>query len=269
MSGQETRETPLAWSQSGDAFDVPDLAVLWRVRRLSGNLKGGAPELVYGTDGLPLMVDITIGPAEFMEAVDGKPGKYRLDALDELRKPVPGVPAAYFVVSSVATARGERHEGGTSDVAVRTLAEAFKHQSEKMGDVFKLHADQLIGLIAEFRQVLAEKAARPELPPSLVATAPNLRNGNTADPSEDSDQGDDDASGDNDDEDGDETEATPREPDMFDRVQDFCAKVPADNLRALSEMVADIGPKVVGDSIRNVISGFTGNNGNGSTGGGS
>jgi hypothetical protein len=272
MSGQEIRETPLAWSQSGDAFDVPDAAVLWRVRRLSGNLKGGAPELVYGADGLPLMVDITIGPAEFMEAVDGKPGKYRLDALDEMRKAVPAVPAAYFVVSSTVTARAERHEPATSDVAVRTLAEAFKHQSERMGDVFKLHAEQLIGLIAEFRQVLAEKATRPELPPA-AAPATSLRNGSVDPDDVDEEDEDDDELEDEQEDDEEGPAAPPREPDLFDRVQGFCAVVPADNLRVVGQIVSEHGPKVLGDAVRTVIkegiAGFMTNNDGTSDGGGS
>jgi hypothetical protein len=271
MSGAEIRETPLAWSQSGDAFEVPEAAVLWRVRRLIGNLKGGAPELVYGADGLPLMVDITIGPAEFMEAVEGKPGKYRLDALDDLRKAVPGVPAAYFVVSAAATTRVERHEVGTSDVAVRTLAEAFKHQSERMGDVFKLHADQLMGLIAEFRLVLSERG--PRLEPAPPVAAP--RNGTSGTDENRDDIVDDEEFEDDESEDdaADEVPVPAREPDMFDRVQAFCAAVPHENLRVVAETVTEHGPRIVGEAVRLVIkegiSGFISKDDDTSGGGGS
>ena len=279
MSGQQTRETPLAWSQAGDAFDVPDTAELWRVRRLSGNIKGGAPELVYGPDGLPLMVDITIGPADFMEAVEAKPGKYRLDALDELRKPVAAVPPAYFVISSANAPRSERHENATSDVALRTLADALRQQSDKLGEVFKQQADQINGLISQvrdFAQCLA--AGRPELPPAPGGAAPPPRNGTAERDDEDEDQDDDEDEDHDDESDGEDAEAdegaAKQGPDWFDRVQGFCTHVPAESLHEVGALIVEHGGKVVGDAVRNLVKegigipGLLGKSGDGSTGGG-
>jgi hypothetical protein len=281
MSGEQTRETPLAWSQAGDAFDVPDAAVLWRVRRLSGNIKGGAPELVYGPDGLPLMVDITIGPADFMEAVEAKPGKYRLDALDELRKPVAAVPPAYFVISSANAPRSERHESATSDVALRTLADALRQQSDKLGEVFKQQADQINGLISQvrdFAQCLA--AGRSELPPAPGGAAPAPRNGTAESDNQDDEQSDDQDDDQNDDQSDDEDAeadegAAKQAPDWFDRVQGFCTHVPAANLHEVGSLIVEHGGKLVGDAVRNLVTegigipGLLGKNGDGSTGGGS
>jgi len=41
----------LAYNLSGEPFDVPLDATAWRVRKLKPK---GAPEVVYGRDGLPL-----------------------------------------------------------------------------------------------------------------------------------------------------------------------------------------------------------------------
>jgi hypothetical protein len=249
MNGEDTRETPLAWSQSGDAFEVPEAAELWRVRRLIGNSKGGAPELVYGVDGLPLMVDVTIGPSEFIEVVDGKVGKYRLDALDELRKPVPGVPPAYFVVSATSGTRAERHESATADVALRTLADAFKQQSDQIGTAFRQQADQINGLITQVRDFAQQLALRPVAPEPPVLTLPAPRNGLELTPA---DGGEDDEDFDDDDDDQDE-QSPPREPDWFDRVQEFCTQVPPESLRVVGQMVGEVGPKVVADAVGKVL----------------
>src|SRR5262245_36194668 len=98
----ETIERPLAWSQNGDPIELPQTATSWRVRRLNGTPKGGAPEVVYGSDGLPLVVEIDATPDSFAEAVERRPGKYRLDALDDSRRPIAGVPPAYVVVGGSA-----------------------------------------------------------------------------------------------------------------------------------------------------------------------
>ena len=48
----------LAFNMSGEPFDVPGAATGWRVRRLKPR---GAPEVVYGRDGLPLVLPIDAG----------------------------------------------------------------------------------------------------------------------------------------------------------------------------------------------------------------
>lgn len=95
-----TQQThPLAWSQSGSPIELSSEAEVWRVRRLSGNSKGGAPEVVYGAQGTPLILALETTPEEFVEEVKGRPGKYRLDALDDSHTAVSGIPPAYHVVA--------------------------------------------------------------------------------------------------------------------------------------------------------------------------
>jgi hypothetical protein len=86
----------LANNIQGEHFTLPATAAYWRVRRLKEGR--GAPEVVFGPDGGPLLVAVEIDFEAFRAAVDHLPGRYRLDALDETRRPIEGIPAAYVAV---------------------------------------------------------------------------------------------------------------------------------------------------------------------------
>ena len=45
----------LAFNLNGEPFEVPDGAVAWRVRKLKSR---GAPEVIYGREGTPLVLPI-------------------------------------------------------------------------------------------------------------------------------------------------------------------------------------------------------------------
>jgi hypothetical protein len=92
----------LAFTVTGDTFDVPSTVTAWRVRRLKPR---GAPELVYARDGRPLTLPIEADLDDLHEAVT-TPGKYRLDPIGDDGKGVENVPAAYIQV-----AKGERNGG--------------------------------------------------------------------------------------------------------------------------------------------------------------
>jgi len=85
----------LAFTAQGDTFDVPETVEAWRVRRLR---QRGAPELVYGRDGLPLTVPIEFDIAMLRDAVGGVLDRYRLDPLDVHGKVIEDVPIAYVQV---------------------------------------------------------------------------------------------------------------------------------------------------------------------------
>lgn len=84
----------LAFSASGENFEVPANVTGWRVRRMKPR---GAPELVYGRDGRPLTVPIECDMDELRNAVTTY-GRYRLDPIDDNGKVIDGVPAAYIQV---------------------------------------------------------------------------------------------------------------------------------------------------------------------------
>jgi hypothetical protein len=45
----------LAYNLSDEPFELPDAAVSWRVRKLTTK---GAPEVVYGREGVPLILPV-------------------------------------------------------------------------------------------------------------------------------------------------------------------------------------------------------------------
>jgi hypothetical protein len=71
---------PLAFNSEGDPFDVPATTVGWRIKRYQPGR--GAPEMVYSSGGLPLVIPIEAGIDELRRAVV-TPGKYRLDPVDD------------------------------------------------------------------------------------------------------------------------------------------------------------------------------------------
>ena len=83
----------LAIDEDGEPFDVPPQVAGWRVRRAADGR--GRPALLHGRGsgkGKPLIVRVNATHAELL-AADG-PGRYRLDAVDEYRRKVDGVPVA-------------------------------------------------------------------------------------------------------------------------------------------------------------------------------
>lgn len=82
----------LANNIHGEPFEVPAEATAWRVRRMKPK---GAPEVVYGSNALPLLLPIEAGIEEFRAEVN-TPGRYRLDPVKEDQRPIPEAPAAYL-----------------------------------------------------------------------------------------------------------------------------------------------------------------------------
>ena len=85
----------LAFNINGEAFEVPANATGWRVRRMRGK---GAPEVVYGRDGLPLLLPISAQMEELRNEVDTT-GRYRLDLIDADNKAIAGAPSGYVQVN--------------------------------------------------------------------------------------------------------------------------------------------------------------------------
>jgi hypothetical protein len=93
----EERMSELAFNLNGEPFDVPAEAVGWRVRKMKHK---GAPEVVYGRNGLPLTLPIEADLDDVRQET-GAPGRYRLDPIDDTRKPILNAPAGYVVIHDV------------------------------------------------------------------------------------------------------------------------------------------------------------------------
>lgn len=83
----------LAFNMNGEPFDVPANATGWRVRRMKHK---GAPEVVYGREGLPLILPIEADIDDLRREV-GTTGRYRLDPV-EGHRPIPNASSGYVFV---------------------------------------------------------------------------------------------------------------------------------------------------------------------------
>jgi len=84
----------LAFNLSGEPFEVPDTAGGWRVRKLKPK---GAPEVVYGREGIPLVLPIDADMADLRREARTE-GRYRLDLVDDHNRMIPNTSAAYVCI---------------------------------------------------------------------------------------------------------------------------------------------------------------------------
>src|SRR5262249_26345426 len=87
----------LAFNINGEPFDVPPAMAAWRVRKLKPK---GAPEVVYGHDGLPLFLALDADIEDLRREASGE-GRYRLDPVDERNRPLPNTQASYVCVHAI------------------------------------------------------------------------------------------------------------------------------------------------------------------------
>lgn len=116
----------LAFNANGESFEVPAAVTGWRVRRMKPR---GAPELVYGRDGRPLMIPIESSLEELRDAV-GAVGKYRLDPINDDGKTVEDVPAAYIHVVRPERTETPSSAAPTAHTSDDTLREAMRMNTE-------------------------------------------------------------------------------------------------------------------------------------------
>lgn len=98
----------LAFNINGDPFDIPANAIGWRVRKMKAK---GAPEVVYGRNGQPLVLPLEADVDDVRAEVSG-PGRYRFDPVDDSNKPIEGASAGYVFI----------HETGAPQLAVASAA---------------------------------------------------------------------------------------------------------------------------------------------------
>ena len=170
----------LAFDMNGDPIVLPAIAQFWRVRRFRSPGSRGAPEVVEGKDGGPLILPIDIGFLEFRDMVDNVPGRYRLDPIDERRKIINNAPAAYLTI-----AESPRNGGSTlpsisdgPDSVLRDLARANVEMARVNADVSRNIADRFAGIMQAAAEVIraadgAGIVARQPLDPGLEIEQPD------------------------------------------------------------------------------------------------
>lgn len=132
----------LAFNVNGEPFEVPAAAAGWRVRRLKAK---GAPEVVYGRDGLPLVLPID-ADLDDLRAETGAAGRYRLDPVDESHKPITGASAGYVFVH--ANARPAESQ----------VMHATAPSNDAVIEAMRMNAEMARSIIDRFPQMLEAAA---------------------------------------------------------------------------------------------------------------
>jgi hypothetical protein len=116
----------LAFNINGEAFELPATATGWRVRRMKHK---GAPEVVYGRDGLPLVLPIEAELDDLRTNVDTT-GRYRLDPVDDNYKPIANSQSAYVYVNTSGAAAIAAVTGPTAPHSDSVVIEAMRMNAE-------------------------------------------------------------------------------------------------------------------------------------------
>lgn len=154
----------LAFNINGERFDLPASASFWRVRRFKASGRG-TPEVVYGDDGLPLIIPIDSAIDEFRKVVHGVHGRYRLDPVDENHKGCEDSTAAYLQLSaepsSAPSAEGATRSAG--DDLLREIVQANSEMVKTIAEKFATVMDSAATLLRA-----ADGAGMPSREPQVV-----------------------------------------------------------------------------------------------------
>ena len=135
----------LAFNINGEAFEVPAQATGWRVRRMRAK---GSPEVVYGRDGLPLVLSIDAGLEDLRGEVDVT-GRYRLDLVDQHNKAITDVPSGYVQINTQQAA-----SAGSSGSAEKSPSQS----DHPMVEAMRINADLAKTVVDRFPQMMEAAA---------------------------------------------------------------------------------------------------------------
>ena len=151
----------LAFNLNGEPFEVPGNAIGWRVRKLKPK---GAPEVVYGREGTPLVLPIDADMEDLRREARTE-GRYRLDALDDHNRVVP--PAGYVCIHpSEPTAEPAAPAQPVTPGVDHALVEAMRVNSELARTVIDKFPMMLESAAVLLRA--ADNAGMPARPPRLI-----------------------------------------------------------------------------------------------------
>jgi hypothetical protein len=116
----------LAFNINGEPFEVPSSATGWRVRRMKSK---GAPEVVYGRNGVPLILPLE-ADLDDVRSETGLPGRYRLDPVDEGNRPIPSASAGYVYVHDQSQALASSKTTSLPPASDSVVIEAMRMNAE-------------------------------------------------------------------------------------------------------------------------------------------
>lgn len=184
----------LAINEEGEPFPVPPQVWGWKVRRASE--RRGRPALIHD-GGKPLIVRVHASHADLLAAAG--PGKYRLEAVDENRRKVDGVPQAWTGPLSddeddepSGDDESDRLLGGSADRRVRyeDVICQLLAQNARMVETTLGQMGTVMAGVAELLHAAHQTGITSRLPPPAPAPVP-VPSVYSADDSDDGDDEDD------------------------------------------------------------------------------
>src|SRR5215468_9539424 len=172
----------LAFNINGEPFELPPTMTAWRVRKLKPK---GAPDVVYGRDGLPLFLPLD-ADVEDLRREARLEGRYRLDPVDEHNRPIAGAQASYVCVHPVEHAPEPRAPAAppatpamdTTAALVSALLESQKQHTE----LARMYVSQF-PVLANAMAGVVRSAGDVGLTARVPLVVPALSEGKAAEPS--------------------------------------------------------------------------------------
>ena len=185
----------LAFNINGERFDLPASASCWRVRRFKASGRG-TPEVVFGDDGLPLIIPIDTEIGEFRTLVRNVPGRYRLDAVDENQKNCEDGTGAYLQLSDEAGSKdGSSSRRGDGDELLREVVHANADMVKVIAEKFATVMDSAATLLRAADGAGMPSREAPVVPLQLASAWRNAEPPAKRDDDDEDDRGDDEPSG--------------------------------------------------------------------------
>jgi hypothetical protein len=136
----------LAYSLSGEPFEVPGSAVGWRVRKLKAK---ASPEVVYGRNGTPLVLRVDADMADLRREAREE-GRYRLDAIDDRCQVIPGCPSGYVCI--------QPGEPVSEPIQVARTAQAIAAADLAVIEAMRINSELAKAVIEKFPMMLESAA---------------------------------------------------------------------------------------------------------------
>lgn len=165
----------LAFNLSGEPFDLPPTMAAWRVRKMKPK-GGGTPEVVYGLDGLPLILPLDADIEDLRREARGD-GRYRLDPVDEHNRAIPATQPAYVCVPQLEPAAVPTPTAADRGEAMTQLVSALLESQKQHTELARMYVSQFPVLVQALSGVVrsAGEAGLPAKVPLVIQTAPEVK----------------------------------------------------------------------------------------------